>query len=128
MARKKLTRVLDLEKGITRVAAVKSIDPALDLGNGLSITGFNTQLDGIKDRIVSYNAALSTADKESNAIDDDLKVLREFNRRMLAAIGAVYGYNSNEYEMVGGTRASDIKRNHRSGSEADDASASREEE
>ena len=30
MARKKLARVLDLEKGITRVAAVKSIDPALD--------------------------------------------------------------------------------------------------
>jgi hypothetical protein len=128
MGRRKRMFTAIVDEGEKRLAGLMAIDPALDLGNGLSITGFNEQLDGIKDRIVSYNAALSTADKESNAIDDGLKALREFNRRMLAAIGAVYGYNSNEYEMVGGTRASDIKRNHRSNSEADDASASREEE
>lgn len=64
---------------------------------------YNEQLGLIKDRIVSYNSALSAADKESNAINDSLKVMREFNRRILAAIGAVYGYDSSEYEMVPAT-------------------------
>ena len=128
MGRRKRTFTTAVDEAEKRLAGLMAIDPALDLGNGLSVTGFNEQLNGIKDRVVVYNTALSAADKESNAIDDSMKALREFSRRMLAAIGAVYGYNSNEYEMVGGTRISDIKRNHRSGSGADDASASREEE
>jgi hypothetical protein len=115
-----------VDEGEKRLSGLKAIDPALDLGNGLSIASLNEQLDGIKARIVNYNAALSTADSESNIIDDSLKALSEFNRRMLAAIGAVYGYNSNEYEMAGGTRISDIKRSKRAGSKPDDAS--REEE
>ncbi len=128
MGRRKRMFTNIVDEAEKRLAGLMAVDPALDLGNGLSITGFNTQLDGIKSRIVSYNAALSTADSESNSIDDDLIALREFNRRMLAAIGAVYGYNSNEYEMVGGTRASDIKRNHRRKSNSNDAELGKEEE
>jgi hypothetical protein len=128
MGRRKRMFTNIVDEAEKRLAGLMAVDPALDLGNGLSITGFNTQLDGIKARIVSYNAALSTADSESNSIDDDLIALREFNRRMLAAIGAVYGYNSNEYEMVGGTRASDIKRNHRGKSNSNDAELGKEEE
>ncbi len=126
MSRRKRMFTNIVDEGEKRLAGLLAIDPALDLGNGLNITNFNDQLNGIKDRIVIYNTALSTADSQSNAIDDSLKALREFNRRMLAAIGAAYGYNSNEYEMVGGTRVSDIKRNKRAGSKPDDAS--REEE
>lgn len=96
-------------------------------GGGLSIAGFNEQLVSLKERIVLYNSALSEADKESNAIDAGLKAIREFNRRILAAIGAVYGYDSNEYEMVGGTRASDIKRKGKPLSDAEDSILGEEE-
>ena len=34
MSRRKLARVLDLEKATTRLSAVRSIDAALDLSNG----------------------------------------------------------------------------------------------
>lgn len=126
MGRRKRMFTTTVDEGEKRLSGLKAIDPALDLGNGLSVASLNEQLDGIKERIVNYNAALSTADSESNIIDDSLKALSEFNRRMLAAIGAVYGYNSNEYEMAGGTRISDIKRSKRAGSKP--ADASREEE
>lgn len=106
--KRRFTDIVDAAE--KRLAGLVAIDPELDLGNGLSITNYNEQLTLVKERIVNYNSALSAVDKESNAIDASLKVMREFNRRILAAIGAVYGYDSSEYEMVGGTRVSDIKR------------------
>ena len=36
--------------------------------------------------------------------------MRGFSSRMLAGVGVQYGKDSNEYEMAGGTRASEIKR------------------
>lgn len=48
MARRKLARVLDLEKGRTRLAAVKSIDPALDLSNGITVANYETEVDMFK--------------------------------------------------------------------------------
>jgi hypothetical protein len=39
MARKKLTKVPDLDKGRTRLASIKSIETALDLGNGITALG-----------------------------------------------------------------------------------------
>jgi hypothetical protein len=40
MARKKLIRVPDLDKGTTRLASVKSIDPVIDLGNGITAANY----------------------------------------------------------------------------------------
>lgn len=110
-----------------RLSGLKAIDPTLDLGNGLSVSDFEQDLDVIKAKIVTYNTALSTADKESNEINAGLKAMRAFNRRILAAIGAVFGYDSNEYEMVGGTRLSDIKRKGSAKGDLDDTEFNEEE-
>ena len=45
-----------------------------------------------------------------NDFQAEEKGLNLLSARMLAAVGAIYGKNSNEYEQAGGKRASEIKR------------------
>ena len=67
MARRKLARVFDLEKGTTRLAAVKSIDAALDLGNNINVTVYETELNLLRTKLNTYNTTLSTIDDLYNA-------------------------------------------------------------
>jgi hypothetical protein len=53
---------------------------------------------------------LSQVDEAKNEVHSQEKIVNDLNRRMLNGVGAKYGYNSNEYEMAGGTRQSDRKR------------------
>ncbi len=92
-----------------RLAGVKAIDPTLDLGGGLTATDFEQMILNLKVALQAYNTKLSSLDSESNAIDDAAQALKFFSRRILQAIGAIYGFDSNEYEMAGGTRRSDRK-------------------
>ena len=62
MARRKLSRVLDLEKGITRLAAVKSIGATLDLGNSITVVNYEAQVNLLSTKLSVYNTALSTID------------------------------------------------------------------
>lgn len=62
MARRKLSRVLDLEKGITRLAAVKSIGATLDLGNSITVVNYEAQVNLLSTKLSAYNTALSTID------------------------------------------------------------------
>ncbi|WP_396195439.1 hypothetical protein [Flavobacterium sp.] len=64
MARRKLGRVLDLEKGRKRVAGVKSIDPTLDLGNDITVENYEKQVEKMEENLAAYNTALSTVDME----------------------------------------------------------------
>ena len=57
MARRKLGRVLDLEKGKKRLAAVKSIDPALDLGNGIEVPKYETEVTKMDTKLEAYNTS-----------------------------------------------------------------------
>lgn len=93
-----------------RLAGVKAIDPTLDLGNGLSVTDFEQMVTDFKAALDVYNVKLGGIVDDANALDVAEKALKFFNRRILAAIGSVYGYDSSEYEMAGGTRRSDRKR------------------
>lgn len=77
-----------------RAANLRGIDPALDLGNDLTLAAFN--------------ARLAKADAAGNEFRAAEKQLRAQSARMLAAVGVKYGKDSNEYEMAGGTRASEI--------------------
>ncbi|MBD3636814.1 MAG: hypothetical protein HUJ25_05675 [Crocinitomicaceae bacterium] len=114
MGRRKRAFTNAVAKAEKRLSGLKAIDPQLDLGNGLSVTEFETILAAIKTQITVFNTAMSGLDQQTNDINAALKALSEFNRRILAAVGAAFGYDSNEYEMVGGTRVSDIKRGPKS--------------
>lgn len=78
-----------IKQAQVRAANLEAISPTLDLGNSLTLTGADTALNTLKA-------------KE--------KVLKTLTSRMLAAVGIVYGKDSDEYEQAGGTHTSEIAR------------------
>lgn len=110
MGRLKLSRVRDLEKGITRLAAVKSIDTALDLGNDMTVANYEAAIDLMLGKISAYNTELSLVDNKYNECIAQLQVIKDWNERMLAGVASKYGKNSSQYEMAGGVRKSERKK------------------
>lgn len=110
MARKKLIRVPDLDKGTTRLASVKSIDPVIDLGNGITAANYEIQINLLRTKLDSYNTALSTIDDLYNECIAQIVVVRDWNDRVLTGVATKYGKNSSQYEMAGGVKKSERKR------------------
>jgi hypothetical protein len=109
MARqKKLSAIL--EKASQRQTALSSIDQALDLGGGLTLAAFKTEINAARALQDEYNALLSQVDGVYNRFQEAERSVREWSQRMLAGVGVRYGMNSSEYEKAGGTRASERKR------------------
>lgn len=110
MARRKLVRVDDIERARTRLAAVKSIDPALDLGSGITIGNYETAIVSLATNLEIYNTTLSTIDDLYNICIAQINVIRDWNERVLTGVATKYGKNSSQYEMAGGKRKSEQRR------------------
>ncbi|MBS1794363.1 MAG: hypothetical protein JSS81_10945 [Acidobacteria bacterium] len=93
-----------------RVDGMVSVDERLDLGNGVSVETVKAAIKRVTDGISEYNSLLAEADERSNDIDRDLKALVDLSARILSGTEFKFGRDSNEYEMVGGTRLSDRKK------------------
>ncbi|MEI9943344.1 MAG: hypothetical protein WDN26_03915 [Chitinophagaceae bacterium] len=104
MGRRKLERLKDIDKANSRLAALKSIDPALDLGNGLTVAGYAAEVNTFNQQLNQYNTALSVVDDKYNTCLLSLANIQDWNERMLAGVASKYGKKSSEYEMAGGTR------------------------
>ena len=98
------------DKAEMRLQGLKSINPALDLGNGLSITAYEAIVDEAQGKQDAYNQLLSTVDEKLIGLKEVEKRLADFTERMLAGVAAKYGKDSAEYAQAGGTRKSEIKR------------------
>ena len=109
MARQKRTSPV-LEVGHHRLAGLNSIAPPPDFGPNLTLTGYSTQIKNFSDRLNTYNQMLAALDEMQNLVEADEANLRDQNKRMLAAVEAHYGPDSNQYEQAGGTRLRDRKR------------------
>ena len=110
MARKKLIRVPEFDKGRTRLAAVKSIDVALDLGNGITAALYEAQVNNLSTKLSVYNTHLSTIDDLYNDCISQMLVVADWNERVLAGVASKYGKNSSQYEMAGGVKKSERKK------------------
>ena len=110
MGRRKLVRVMDLDKSRARLAAVKSIDPALDLGNNINVANFEKEVNTLTTNLQAYNTALSTVDDLYNVCIAQLDLIKDWNERVLAGVATRYGKNSSEYEMAGGVKKSERKK------------------
>lgn len=97
-------------KASKRFAGLKSIDPKLDLGNGLTIATFEQLLQDFQNALNDYNAELSIVDAKTQRIRQAEKQLSESSERWLAAIVSRYGKDSEEYQKAGGVRKSLRKR------------------
>ncbi|MGI2902105.1 hypothetical protein [Tolypothrix sp. VBCCA 56010] len=101
MARRKRTSIV-LEKAVRRAAGVNSIDPSLDLGNGLTLPAFSTLIETMRTRENAYNSALSSLDKLYREMLETENELADMTEHMLLAVATRYGKSSVEYGMAGG--------------------------
>ncbi len=109
MARaKRSSTVLDAAR--QRLAGLKSINPAPNLGPALSVTTYEQELTAFGTSLDTYNEKLASLDDLLNSVEAAENSLRDKNKRVLSAIEAQYGTDSSEYEQVGGTRTSERKR------------------
>jgi hypothetical protein len=110
MPRKKLERVKDLDIAKTRLAAVTSISPTLDLGNGITAENYKTLIDKSLTSLALYNTTLSSIDELYNKCLADINKVKDYSDRVLAGVASKYSRESNEYEMAGGTKKSERKK------------------
>ena len=99
-----------LETARQRFAALNSFTPKPNFGPALTLEGYAQEIDALGSNLDKYNSLLNQLDGLQNDLEADEAGLREKNKRMLAATGALYGPDSNEYEAAGGTRDSERKR------------------
>ena len=114
MARLKRSSTV-LETARQRVAGIKTITPTPNFGDALDLEQYDLDITAFSASLDRYNDALTLLDRQQNDLNAQEKRLREKNVRVLAAIGALYGPNSNEYETAGGTRSSEHKRSTKKG-------------
>ncbi|MEH2274662.1 MAG: hypothetical protein V7K40_07575 [Nostoc sp.] len=101
MARRKRTSLV-LERAVRRAASINSIDPSLDLGNGLTLPAFSTMIERMRTKENAYNSALSSLDKLYREMLETEDELGDMTEHMLMAVGTRYGKSSVEYGMAGG--------------------------
>jgi hypothetical protein len=98
------------QRAITRLAALKSINPVMDLGNGLTITLYQDAVADLRNKIDDHNTALSLIDEKKNQVHASEKKLKDLSERMLAGVASQFGKDSDEYEKAGGVKKSERKR------------------
>jgi len=87
----------------TRAAALESLDPALDLGNDLTLAALKTSVEAANATLATYNTQLSELD---GLLDDVRKAEAALNlmvSRMINAVSVRYGKKSIEYAQAGGS-------------------------
>jgi hypothetical protein len=109
MARQKRTSAV-LEMARQRMAGLKSINPAPDLGPNLTVAMIETQTNGFGTQMDTYNQHVATLDDEQNGVNTAEDSLEDLMSRVLSAVRAQFGADSSEYEAVGGTRTSERRR------------------
>jgi len=98
-----------LEAASKRFAGLKAIDDP-NLGPNLTEEIFAAKITSLSNRLDAYNTLLTRVDEEQNELEKAEAETAELSRRFLAAAEAQHGPDSNEYEMLGGTRTSDRKK------------------
>ena len=98
MARLRRTSTV-LETARQRLAGLKSITPAPNFGTSLTVTAYETAINGFGTKLDTYNQNVAALDDLQNGLAADETTLREMNKRMLSAVEAQYGPDSSEYEL-----------------------------
>lgn len=110
MARQKKSPTPEMLDAGEKIIALKKIDKDLDLGNGVSVADGEAVLNGANTKLNVYVQSVMATDVCKNDFDAQNKLVAKFNSKVLSAVALKYGKDSNEYEMVGGTRESERKK------------------
>lgn len=108
MALKRRTLSSATRKTDTRLAGMRTIDPNLDLNDGVSVANLTTKRADVVAALDAYNAKLAEADALANAVAEAERLYNvTLGGRILTKVAAKYGKNSSQYEQVGGVRESE---------------------
>lgn len=112
MARLKRTSAV-IETARKRLSGLKGIASPTAFGPNLTATIYEAKIDAVSALLNAYNQKLAELDQMQNELQAAEAELNDLNRRFLAAGEAQFGPDSNEYEMLGGTRKSERKNRRR---------------
>jgi uncharacterized protein YukE len=104
-----------LSRAETRLASIKSINPTLNIGDGLTVKDYTDKIASLRQSLEAYNTTLSTIDVLLTQIAENEKDLADYSDKILRGVAFKFGNNSHEYQMAGGVRKSDRKRPARQG-------------
>jgi chromosome condensin MukBEF ATPase and DNA-binding subunit MukB len=93
-----------LEDAQNRITAIQTIDPELDLGNGVSVSAFNAKIEETRQALEEYNKALSVIDQNGSNVAELERSLSSLSTRMLSGVATLYGRTSSQYEMTNGSK------------------------
>jgi hypothetical protein len=79
---------------------IRSIDPKLDLGNGLTLDKFADNVKMTQAAIARYNTAAAELANMNRAMRAQETGLRKDLNRLVMGVGAKYGEASTQYETV----------------------------
>lgn len=109
MARRKRNSTA-LSRAERRIEGLRSINTALDFGNGLNLDAYANTIHDLRSKLAAYNTALSSIDKLADDVSAVEQALLEMSEKMLLGVGSRYGRSSQEYEMAGGSRRKNSRR------------------
>jgi hypothetical protein len=104
--RKRVSKVISKAK--LRAVLLASISEGLELTEALTLVDYRAHITAVEGKLAAYNIKLAELDGMLNDLQAAEKGLNEHTKRMLAAVGVIFGRDSNEYEQAGGTRTSEI--------------------
>jgi hypothetical protein len=102
-----MTRSLNLktlEKAQRRMVGIRSLKLDLNLGKGLSLSEFSTQVETLQAKQELYNSMVNALAQQREEIATMERSLRGTSERMLGAVASIYGKESDEYEVAGGVK------------------------
>lgn len=99
-----------LENALARLRGLQSVEPTMDLGNGLSLQNYAALIEDSDNQLQMHNLALAEADRTRIEFAETEALVIALSSRLLSAVAAVYGKDSKEYEMAGGKPRSSYKR------------------
>lgn len=110
MARPKRNRSRTIDNAQTRAAALSAIEPPLNVGESLSLAAFQAQIADAREKLARYNNLLAASEEARVVFASAEKALAQHYTRMLAAVAAAYGKDSEAYATAGGTLLRNRKR------------------
>ncbi|OUL28499.1 hypothetical protein BV372_24840 [Nostoc sp. T09] len=115
MARQKRSSKV-LERAVRRAASMNSINPNLDVGNGLTLPAFSTLIEKMQTQEYAYNSALSNLDGLYREMLETERELGDMTELILLGVATKFGKSSVEYNMAGGVPKNQRRRATKSGS------------
>ena len=99
---------LDVAK--SRWQGLSSQDPAMDLGNGLSVQAYEVSVTALDTQLLKVNKLAADLQTERARLVEMEREMRDLNDRYMKATAAKFGTSSMEYLAIGGVRKKDIRR------------------